>query len=84
MIRTHTEIIKAHDGPGKVAALVHGEIGGDAEVIRKRVNSWSANNSIPGEYWPLIERLGLATLDELAAAAEARKFPELAAREAAA
>lgn len=34
---------------------------------------WADRDSIPNEYWAAIARLGIATLDELAAAAETRR-----------
>ncbi|KQV66610.1 hypothetical protein ASC70_12310 [Caulobacter sp. Root343] len=47
------------------------------------VRSWPLGGegagSIPPEYWPSLVQLKIATLEELARAAEARKFPELAA-----
>lgn len=46
--------------------------------------AWVARARIPSWYWAAIVRAGLATMAELGAIAEARRFPELAAREAAA
>lgn len=47
--------------------------------LLERAKAWVRGNSIPAEYWSSLVQLNLATLDELAASAEARKFPDLAA-----
>jgi len=75
-MRTHPQIISDLGGPLKVAGLVHADIGGDFEVVRKRVHAWNASGSIPGEYWTLLERSGAVSVAELAKAAERRKFPD--------
>lgn len=49
--------------------------------MQKRVRAWAVTGSIPGEYWSLLERLGLATVEELAAAAAARKGVTLPAND---
>lgn len=41
--------------------------------MQKRVRQWVVSKSIPGEYWPLLERLGIATMAELGADAASRK-----------
>jgi hypothetical protein len=79
-MRTHTQIIDDACGVTAVrkALADHG-----LELPDETVRSWpkrqDGQGSIPPEYWPSLVALGLATLDELAAAAEARKFPDLAA-----
>lgn len=50
-----------------------------AEVKAHQVRDWRLRGSIPAEHWARLTDLGFATLDELAQAAEARKFPEAAA-----
>lgn len=65
-MRTHAEIIK--------------DAGTDALVERAglpvsvhTVRSWRQRGGIPGEYWKAISDAGLATLNELAAAADVRR-----------
>ena len=84
-MKTHHEIIKSAGGPHALAERVHERAGGELATVQSRVRGWSMQSSIPGEYWPLMVELGVATLGDLAAAAEARKLPDVAAsREAAA
>lgn len=72
-MRTHADIIRDANGPHAVARLLGTVIEADAATLESRARAWNLNKSIPGEYWPLIASLGLATLAELAAAAAARK-----------
>lgn len=78
-MRDHVQIITDAGGPAKLAPLIVPDLGGDAELVRKRVWAWFNSRSIPGEYWPLLSDKGVATVEELAAAAEAKKLPEVAA-----
>lgn len=58
-----------------------------ARAISEEPNTafaWKREGSIPAAYWPRLVDAGFATLDELAVAAEARKFPDLAAERVAA
>lgn len=75
-MRTHNDIIDEAGGPTKFAALISAE---GALVEPNLVFAWKRESSIPAAYWPRIVRANCATLDELAHAAEARKFPDLAA-----
>lgn len=84
-MRTHFEIIKAAGGPHALASALHERVGGELPTLQSRVRGWSLQGSIPSEYWPTIVDLRVATLEELAAAHEAKKLPgAAAAREAAA
>lgn len=78
-MRTHHQIIKDANGPHALARLIEPFVEGEQSVLESRCRGWSLNNSIPGEYWPLLASLGVASLDELAHAAAARKgIPEQA------
>lgn len=77
-MRTHIQIITDATGPHGLAQIIAPIIGGDPEVVRKRVWAWNKAESIPGEYWALLERSGVATVAELSEAAEARKLPSIA------
>lgn len=70
-MRTHLDIIADAGGPTKLGVLINVEAG--------LIHAWKRENSIPAAYWPRIVAAEISTLDELAAAAEARKFPGLAA-----
>jgi len=70
-MRSHPDIIADAGGPTKLAATI--------SVEKGLVSAWKRENSIPAAYWPRLVAAELTTLDELAAAAEARKFPDLAA-----
>lgn len=76
-MRTHTDIIMDAGGQTKVANRITTEA---APVDANLVHAWKREDSIPPAYWPRIVDAGVATLDELARAAEARKFPDLAAQ----
>ena len=73
-MRSHREIIQAHGA----AALVRDLARIGIEVHQTTPQRWADRNSVPGEYWGALVDLGLGTLEELAEAAEARKFPEVA------
>ena len=75
-MRTHLDIIAEAGGSTKVAGAITTDL---APVDANLVASWKREGSIPPAYWPRLVDAGLATLDELAHAAEARKFPEIAA-----
>lgn len=70
-MRTHRDIIAEAGGPTKLAERI--------AVERWLAGAWKREDSIPAAYWPRLVDAGLATLDDLAHAAEARKFPEIAA-----
>lgn len=71
-MRTHADII-AKDGPHSLARLIQPHVDADEVTVQKRVRAWAVTGSIPGEYWALLERLGVATVAELAQAAALRK-----------
>lgn len=72
-MRSHAQIIKDASGPHAVARLILPHVTATEITLQKRVRAWSVTGSIPGEYWPLLQRLGLATMDELGHDAAARK-----------
>lgn len=78
--RSHRQILEDAGGVTPVRRKLAG-VGID--LPDATVRSWpglgDGAGSIPPEYWPSLVQLNLATLDELAHAAEARKFPEIAA-----
>lgn len=73
-MRTHLDIIADAGGPTKMGARIQVEAG--------LVHAWKRENSIPAAYWARVVDAEISNLDELAAAAEARKFPDLAAQRA--
>lgn len=78
-MRSHSAIITDAEGPTAFHRKL--ELG---EHQIHAVRSWYQRDSIPPEHWRRISELGLATLEELAEAAEAKKLSDDAAREAAA
>ena len=78
-MRTHQQVITEAGGAHVVALLINESVVGEAELLRKRVWAWFRGDSIPGEYWALMADKGLATVIELAEAAEAKKLPAVAA-----
>ncbi len=68
--RTHCQIISSA-GPSEVSRLLESNI--------HTVKSWAARDSIPAEYWSALAAAGIATLDELAAAASRRHAQKEAA-----
>jgi hypothetical protein len=73
-MRTHAEIIRDAGGPQKV----RDRLGLDPKKF-ETVKSWFVRDSIPAEHWRRLADEGLATLHELAVAAEARSRKERAA-----
>lgn len=77
MSRTHAQIIEDAGGvtPVRQTLADEGFDMPDATVRSwpKRPEGWG---SIPPEYWPVFVKLGWSTLEELASAAERRKFPD--------
>lgn len=61
---THSDIVKAA-GPASEVARLRG-------VSVHTVRSWQQRNSIPAEHWSAFAADGVATLEQLAAAASAR------------
>jgi hypothetical protein len=64
-MRTHQQIINDAGGPAAVARAVNADPG--------TAKQWRRLNSIPATYWAEVARQKIATLDELAAGAEARR-----------
>jgi len=71
-MRTHAQIITDGGGYQAVASKIP-----LAEAARVRF--WLRRDSIPGEFWAGFAKAELATLEELAVAAEARRAPQTAA-----
>lgn len=63
-MRSHTDIIAAAGGPSRLARVLKAPPG--------RAHQWKRLDSIPPRYWPVIAGRGLASLEELAAAAARR------------
>jgi hypothetical protein len=64
---THAELIDRAGGPAKTGASLEPPVDGNT------VKGWKRNDSIPGPYWQAFADANLATLEELAAAAEAKR-----------
>lgn len=79
--RTHSQIMDAAGGIAAVRGSL-ADLGLDVpyETVRAWMHRQEGAGSIPPEYWPSFVQLNLASLDELAHAAEARRFPDLAAK----
>lgn len=68
MRRSHQKIIDDAEGPTAVARLIGAEPG--------TVKQWRRLSSIPAPYWDDLTKAGIATLEELAAAAATRRAPK--------
>ena len=66
-ILTHAELIDRGGGPAKVGASI------DPPVDGNTVKGWKRNDSVPGPYWQSFADARIATLEELAAAAEEKR-----------
>ena len=64
-MRSHADIIRAAG-----VLVVHDTLGLEGKL--HTVRSWVQRDSIPDQHWKALADAGLATLDELAAAAAAR------------
>lgn len=64
-MRTHSQIVAAAGRPEEVALR--------RSVSVHTVRSWAQRDSIPGEHWAGFAKDGVATLEELAVAAAARR-----------
>jgi hypothetical protein len=69
VMRTHKEIIRKRGASAVARDLANAGV----RVHQSTPQRWADRNSIPGEYWAAIAALGFATLEELAAAADARE-----------
>ena len=67
-MRDHASIVRGH-GAQALARLLNAE---GFEVHASTPQRWADRNSIPGEYWAIIAEKNIATLEELAAAADKR------------
>lgn len=67
VMRTHSAIVRAI-GAAALARLLTEQ---GVEVGTSTPQRWADRNSIPGEYWAALDRLNVASLHELAAAADA-------------
>lgn len=65
-MRTHKDIIKS---TGAQAVIDRAGL----TVTVHTVRSWQQRDGIPGEYWAALDRAGVASLAELAHAADARR-----------
>ena len=71
-MRTHAQIVREY-GAQALRNLLVGrgcDLGNPSTTQR-----WADRDSIPGEYWNAIAEAGIASLEELAAAAAERKWP---------
>lgn len=68
-MRTHRQIVKAYGASALQRALKENGV----SLALSTPQRWAERDSIPGEYWQPIADLGAATLEELSAAAAARK-----------
>jgi hypothetical protein len=68
-MKTHQDIVRAYGAAALGRDL--NEIG--LEIHRTTPQRWADRNSIPGDYWAALETLGVATVQELAASADARQ-----------
>lgn len=78
-ILTHGDLIERAGGPAKVGASLEPPVDGNT------VKGWKRNDSIPGPYWNAFADARIATLEELAAAAEEKRraaVPESGAKAA--
>jgi hypothetical protein len=64
---SHRDLIYRGGGSARVAESL------DPPVDRNTVKAWAFNDSIPGPYWQAFADAKIATLEELAAAAEAKR-----------
>jgi len=66
-MRDHATIVRS------VGAAALARLLGEQEALQVSASTpqrWADRNSIPGEYWATLSRLGIASLEELAAAAD--------------
>lgn len=76
-MKTHSQIIRS---VGADQVLQRTGLGVSVHTVR----SWGQRNGIPGEYWAAIADAGIASLKELASAADARAANDAAPQQAAA
>lgn len=74
---THSDIIERAGGVTEVRRkLEKAGIVLPDETVRSWPKRAGGSGSIPGEYWSALADCGVATLEELALAAERRRFPD--------
>lgn len=85
-MRDHATIIEDAGGATKFAAALTAAtlaVDSAAETIDANLAAaWKREKSIPGAYWPRVVDAGFASHEELALAAERKKFPRIAERRA--
>lgn len=64
-MRSHQQIIKDAGGPTSLAKAISAD--------PNTAKAWGRSNSIPAPYWSAVALANLATLEELAIAAAARR-----------
>lgn len=74
-MRTHQQIIVDANGPTAVAKAIGADVG--------LVKQWRRLDSVPAPYWNVLADRGIATLEELAEAAEARRLERSSAKQGA-
>lgn len=72
-MRSHAEIVREFGA----AALARHLNGRGFEVKSGTPQRWAERNSIPGEYWNALSEDEIASLEELARAADSRRDPAL-------
>ena len=68
-MRDHATIVRSY-GAQNLARLLNSE---GFEVHSTTPQRWADRNSIPGEYWAVMAEKEIATLEELASAADRRR-----------
>lgn len=74
---TFTDLIKRADPDAQTPdAALRARLAVDGVAVElHQVRDWRLRNGIPPEYWGALSRTGLVSLEELAAAAAAKKLP---------
>lgn len=83
-VRTHAQIISdaAHGDPAADKAPAFTAFAAEIGAKAHQPRDWFGRDSIPPEWWGVLVDAGLTSLEELQAAAEAKKLPEIAERRA--
>lgn len=68
-MRDHSTIVREFGAQALGRALTNQGL----EVSATTPQRWADRDSIPGEYWAALDRLGIATLRELAGAAASKR-----------
>lgn len=79
MVRAHSQIVRDAGGATAVAGslfpLMPAGRWGEIKDLANTVQGWVRADSVPPEYWPAFVQLGLASLEEMAAAIAAARLP---------